>query len=73
MQKLKIDFYKTIFLIVLAIFTYCYYMNLQVGRFSQINDKYGFPLILDTKSGATYKMSGMGRELELYNPPIIKK
>jgi hypothetical protein len=48
-KDIKIDPYKSIFLILLSIFIYCYYLNSKNGRFVQVNDN-----ILDSRNGAIY-------------------
>jgi hypothetical protein len=62
MKNIKIDPYKSIFLLILAVFVYCYYLNIKIveeknkiGRYTVINGNGLRILILDTKSGATYQ------------------
>ena len=62
MKNIKIDIYKSIFLLILGVFVYCYYLdskmaneNNKIGRYTIINGKGLRILILDTKNGATYQ------------------
>jgi hypothetical protein len=78
MKQFKIDIYKSILLLILGVFTYCYYSNSKKdnnrnGRFTEFTNEYGFPIILDTKTGATYRIKGDGLELKLHTPALIKQ
>ena len=71
MKNIKDDLIKIAFLIICALFVYQYYLNNNVGRYIQIQNAYGFPLILDTKNGATYRIPNVGGEkVEVYTKPI---
>jgi hypothetical protein len=50
-KDIKIDPYKSIFLLLLSIFIYCYYLNSKNGRFTSSNDK---GEITDTRTGKVY-------------------
>jgi hypothetical protein len=58
MKTLNIDIYKSILLLILAVFVYCYYDNSRIGRFKKLSERkrsgYNDFLILDSKNGATY-------------------
>lgn len=58
MKNLNIDIYKSILLLIFAVFVYCYYDNSRIGRFKKLSERRGSGyydfIILDTKSGATY-------------------
>ena len=54
MKNIKIDIYKSIFLLILGVFVYFYYQNSKIGRYAVINGNGLRILILDTKNGATY-------------------
>jgi len=55
---MKIDIYKSIFLLILGVFVYCYFENGKIGRYIKLSERIGSGyydlLILDSKSGATY-------------------
>lgn len=74
MKNIKIDIYKSIFLLILGVFVYCYYENSKNNRFSFIYDKENI-LILDSKSGATYIIEDYydGDKKTLLNTPSIIK
>ena len=73
MKNLKIDIYKSIFLLILGVFVYCYYENSGIGRFSKIFDGEGDIVLLDTKSGATYLIEfGGDGKVKNNTPSIIK-
>jgi hypothetical protein len=72
----KIDFYKSVLLIIAALFVYLYFESIKVGRFSFVyNSELEKTVILDTKSGATYSVEDESRRvgiLRLNSEPIIK-
>ena len=51
MKNIKIDPYKSILLLLLSIFIFCYYLNSKNGRFVKFNDS---NTILDTRNGKLY-------------------
>jgi hypothetical protein len=72
---MKIDIYKSVFLVILAVFVFCYYLDSQNGRFSftyDLEGKYG--LILDTKNGTTYLIDEdrEDKKVVINSQPIIK-
>ena len=72
---MKIDIYKCVFLLILAFFVFCYYLNSQNGRFSFTYDMEGeYGLILDTKNGNTYSIDAYSKDKKavINSLPIIK-
>ena len=74
---MKIDICKSIFLIILAVFVYCYYENGRIGRYNKLSERkgggYNDILILDNKSGATYIIDYDGDgKIQLHSPSIHK-
>ena len=74
---MKIDIYKSIFLLILGVFVYCYFENNKNHRYNKISERndggYDDLLILDTKSGATYLIDYDGDgKIKLNSPSIIK-
>ena len=55
---MKIDIYKSIFLLILGVFVYCYYLNTQNGRFIQFKETE----ILDSRNGTIYIPLGNGAD-----------
>ena len=70
---MKIDIYKSIFLLILGVFVYCYFENNKNDRYIKISESKFDVLILDTKSGATYIIDYDGDgKFKLNSPSIIK-
>lgn len=69
---MKIDIYKSIFLLILGVFVYCYYLNSLNGRFVSIYGDIYQSVILDSKSGATFKIRRGHFEAIQTSPSIIK-
>ena len=78
MKNIKIDIYKSIFLLILWVFVYCFYLNTQNGRFQLgSNVDLSHFEIIDTHSGAVYQKSAADFNLSadtliLINHPIIQ-
>ena len=72
MKNIKIDIYKSIFLLILGVFVYCYYENSKIGRFVvYIGNRGGAPIVLDSKNGATYTISSNeSPNMQFYKNPI---
>lgn len=70
---MKIDIYKSIFLLILGVFVYCFYLNTKNGRFVQFKESD----ILDTRNGTIYVPLGNGLQKNsdstfLLFKPILK-
>jgi hypothetical protein len=70
---MKIDIYKSIFLLILGVFVYCYYLNTKNGRFVQFKESD----ILDTRNGTIYVPLGNALQKNsdstfLFFKPILK-
>ena len=52
MKNTNIDIYKSLLLVILAVFVYCYYLNSQNGRFVHFGET---DEILDTRNGGLYR------------------
>ena len=57
MKNIKIDIYKSIFLLILVVFVYCYYLNTKNGRFIHFGET---DKILDSRNGTIYIPLGNG-------------
>lgn len=71
-KDIKIDPYKSIFLLLLSVFIYCYYLNSKNGRFVRYNDS---NYILDTRNGKLYTPLNYKKSTDalfITTNPIIK-